>query len=521
MNIRTKALIAAIASSSWLVSPALSQLTVTEFALTDSQVTLTLGGTVASPAPPTAPSILILQMDGGSTSDWVSGSGTDGNTANTGQSGGLMVDGVSDSGAANVGDYSGNNRGDRILIPFTGGFVATDPGSGTITLTFPSGTFHSFSSGQTFSLFWGVSTGAADYASGTPQATGFSQSFDFGDAPNSYDTNLASGARHSVIGPFLGTLRDSESDGQAGAAADGDDTDGTDDEDGAVFNPTTFDKNTAVNNSIDLTIGGAEAAYRIWIDFDADGAFANPGELAASGTGGPGTVNVPISIPSGADTSNPKFARIRLFDLENIVESPEGEAAGGEVEDYPISIADTTIVDLISFNASADQAGTVEIDWVTGSEISTAGFNIVRTTEVPSGADAYETATVNDQLIPSKGNSVEGADYSFSDTPGYGRFLYQLEDLEIGGAVTRHVARRVEINPSLAIQHTTTGQLQLRFPNPSGWNHEVQVGELGQNGSVAWGTLPDAPHNSGSITFDVNEGSRESFLFRVVATEQN
>ena len=428
-----------------------------------------------------------------------------------------MINGFTDTGFPNVRarDRSAAIQGDWISIPMSGGFASGDAASGSVTITLADGSFQNFT-GETFSLYWGLDATSA-YESGTPLATGIEASRDFGDAPNTYDTNLPSGASHSVIGPFLGTLRDSEADGQASPSADGDDTDGTDDEDGVVF--TTF--NNTGSNSIDITIGGEEAAYRVWIDFDASGTFEHPGELAASSTGGPGTINVAISVPPGADTSNPKFMRVRVYDDENVVESPGGEAVGGEVEDYEITIEDTTIVDLLSFEASANHVGTVEIDWVTGSEISTAGFNIVRTTEAPAGSDAYETTIVNDKLIPSKGNSVEGADYSFSDTPGYGRFLYQLEDLEIGGAVTRHIARRVEINPSLAIQHSANGQLQLVYPNPSGWNHEVQVGELDHDGSVSWGTLPDAPHNSGSITFDVNEGSRESLLFRVVATEQN
>jgi len=61
---------------------------------------------------------------------------------------------------------------------------------------------------------------------------------DFGDAPDaSYRTLLASdGARHTALGPRLGTNRDGESDGQPTVDADGDDLVGTpDDEDGVVF----------------------------------------------------------------------------------------------------------------------------------------------------------------------------------------------------------------------------------------------------------------------------------------------
>ncbi|MEM7394974.1 MAG: hypothetical protein AAF492_21795, partial [Verrucomicrobiota bacterium] len=60
---------------------------------------------------------------------------------------------------------------------------------------------------------------------------------DFGDAPDpTYPTLQANdGARHVAIGPTLGTLRDSEADGQPDSTATGDDTNGTNDADGVTF----------------------------------------------------------------------------------------------------------------------------------------------------------------------------------------------------------------------------------------------------------------------------------------------
>src|SRR5690242_9110443 len=50
---------------------------------------------------------------------------------------------------------------------------------------------------------------------------------DFGDAPKPYPTLLVdNGARHEAIGPRLGALIDTESDGQPTPAANGDDTHG-------------------------------------------------------------------------------------------------------------------------------------------------------------------------------------------------------------------------------------------------------------------------------------------------------
>ena len=65
---------------------------------------------------------------------------------------------------------------------------------------------------------------------------------DFGDAPAPYPTLLAAnGARHAVLpvnNPTLGTLVDTEPDGQPNATLTGDDTNGVDDEDGVTFPAT-------------------------------------------------------------------------------------------------------------------------------------------------------------------------------------------------------------------------------------------------------------------------------------------
>ena len=75
---------------------------------------------------------------------------------------------------------------------------------------------------------------------------GFLQ-YDYGDAPDSYGTtDSAGGARHPLDGvTFLGTLVDADTDGIPSVNADGDDSEGTpDDEDGVVFSsPIMLGKN--------------------------------------------------------------------------------------------------------------------------------------------------------------------------------------------------------------------------------------------------------------------------------------
>jgi hypothetical protein len=102
---------------------------------------------------------------------------------------------------------------------------------------------------------------------------------DFGDAPDSYQTFLASnGPRYSDgSGAKLGTNWDKEPDGQPTLAANGDDQNywgvgGPDDEDGVVFGPS----------GVDITItalGGGDVQIRAWWDLNWNGVFDHTSEL--------------------------------------------------------------------------------------------------------------------------------------------------------------------------------------------------------------------------------------------------
>ncbi|MBC8355867.1 MAG: choice-of-anchor L domain-containing protein [Planctomycetes bacterium] len=157
---------------------------------------------------------------------------------------------------------------------------------------------------------------------------------DYGDAPAPYPTQLADdGARHEVVGDFfLGSGVDVDFDGQPTDLADGDNNDGSDDENGVVFN-------TVLTGGFGGTItvmASASGQLDAWIDFNQDGDWNDAGEqifasqlLSAADT--VLTVNVPGNALPG-DT----FARFRLSGSGNL--RPNGPAADGEVEDYQVSI---------------------------------------------------------------------------------------------------------------------------------------------------------------------------------------
>ena len=162
---------------------------------------------------------------------------------------------------------------------------------------------------------------------------------DFGDAPANYPTLLASnGARHFIVPGFrLGSVIDSEQDGQPNANATGDDIvppAGPNDEDGVAF--------------VSPLIAGTQAWVKVWLTSSATGR----GQLDAwvdfnrSGTWEPGekifnsftllSGNNTLSFPVPTNTVlGPTFARFRLSSAGGLL--PVGVAADGEVEDYAVT----------------------------------------------------------------------------------------------------------------------------------------------------------------------------------------
>jgi uncharacterized repeat protein (TIGR01451 family) len=168
---------------------------------------------------------------------------------------------------------------------------------------------------------------------------------DFGDAPDpTYPTLLASnGARHRVLvagNPVLGSIVDTEANGQPNTAVTGDDGNG-DDEDGVSF-PQTMVPGT--DGTMTLTVGATGGTVSCWIDFTRDGDWSDAGEAvvvdAALGAGSVSarTFAVPVGAPQGQAP-----ARCRIASVSGL--GVAGEATDGEVEDHlaPIGVEEPSI----------------------------------------------------------------------------------------------------------------------------------------------------------------------------------
>lgn len=158
-------------------------------------------------------------------------------------------------------------------------------------------------------------------------------SFDFGDAPNTYGTLLASdGARHVTgSGPRLGASVDAEADGQASANAQGDDANG-DDEDGVTLPATGLI--AGLQGTAQVAVVGS-GILDAWIDFNGNGVFEATEKIAA-GLAVAGNTTLSFTTPADA-VAGATFARFRVSTLGSVL--PTGVAADGEVEDHAIQIS--------------------------------------------------------------------------------------------------------------------------------------------------------------------------------------
>ncbi len=178
---------------------------------------------------------------------------------------------------------------------------------------------------------------------------------DYGDAPDSYGTLLASGgARHQQVfgGPALGAELDVEPNGQPNAAAAGDDTSpgglAPDDEDGVVLPPNLI---AGVPQTVTIT---ASSAGRIdaFVDFNGNGNFTDAGEKILDNVAvAAGANNLSFTVPATA-ASGPTYARFRISSGGGL--GPTGLSTTGEVEDYT-----TTIVSLEQFCAGPPPPGAI------------------------------------------------------------------------------------------------------------------------------------------------------------------
>ena len=181
------------------------------------------------------------------------------------------------------------------------------------------------------------------------------RTLDFGDAPNdlssidaaqinAYRTTLArNGPRHIVdIAIRLGALIDGEADGQPNLAADGDDTNTVDDEDGVAFNPTLFISTANVvlsgaQNTLQVT-ASANGFLSAWIDYNQNGTFSDAGEQLFNDRVVTTGANALAFTTRGTAPHGATYMRFRYSTQTGQANILTGQAPDGEVEDYRVEM---------------------------------------------------------------------------------------------------------------------------------------------------------------------------------------
>lgn len=266
-----------------------------------------------------------------------------------------------------------------VFINPTGGTVA--PGVNILSFEVPRG----INTGITYARFR-LTTGNAAYPNFTPSPTGpasdgevedykvqiVEQARDYGDAPEpTYPTSASAGGAVHIRGTYevapgtfrslaLGDRVDFELDGRPTAAADGDDTDNLDDEDGITFVGgkiragqmnqiivTTLTPGRSASDPLPVYLNG-------WIDFDGDG-WADPEDHVFQDVEITSTSQtLDFFAPLVAGTTRDTYARFRLShtpglsfagpvvtdwtDPVQVAQVPDGE-----VEDYRVTLEVGTI----------------------------------------------------------------------------------------------------------------------------------------------------------------------------------
>jgi LruC domain-containing protein len=164
---------------------------------------------------------------------------------------------------------------------------------------------------------------------------------DFGDAPSSYMTSLASnGPRHLLDGTtYLGiSAPDGDYDGYTGADSD----------DSSEVNSTSFDDEDGVNfvTALEIGLDSVVSVYasntgvlNAWFDWNNDGDFDDANEhIFADVTLVTGNNNLILRVPSDAVVSS-SWSRFRFSQQSGL--SFFGGSTSGEVEDHPITISES------------------------------------------------------------------------------------------------------------------------------------------------------------------------------------
>ena len=315
---------------------------------------------------------------------------------------------------------------------------------------------------------------------------------DWGDAPDTYGTDATAGNSGSdPVGPnhalgsdvYLGAEEpDAETDGQPTSGADGDDNNGTpDDEDGLSSIPALDISDTSYNLDVTVVNNTANTATLVgWIDFNLNGVFES-GEGATASVAANGADNGIKQLSwTGLSLSQTGQSYIRLRITTGSISTSDvgGAAVDGEIEDHPLLIADANTggTDLGDAPASYGEAGgllpdgsvTIRLGATIDGETSSYYSDDATGDDVQDGSDDEDGVTFVGGAVAERnpssgqGNGVDIVITTFREGRG-DTFLEGWIDLNGDGDFSDAGEKIVDVNitSGMADDYTFTGNIEI------------------------------------------------------------
>ncbi|MFV0484112.1 MAG: BspA family leucine-rich repeat surface protein [Bacteroidales bacterium] len=253
--------------------------------------------------------------------------------------------------------------GYKVSIPILDNDILVNAATGIITTTLEKGsavlnatndtviyTVTTFGSYGLDSMLYKIGTGKCEHMAWIYINVKESTDNDYGDAPDTYGTTLPDGAAHIMsldLLHFGENAPDGESNGHPSVNADGDDKNGTDDEDalgtsgGDLYSYVTDGYNVALSFKATNNVNSLAYVYG-WVDYGKDGNLdldnRSRATVSASKSNVPVSLRFDISDNSELITRqvDTLYTRLRIGTAETQVSESRGVALDGEVEDHRI-----------------------------------------------------------------------------------------------------------------------------------------------------------------------------------------
>ncbi len=235
-------------------------------------------------------------------------------------------------------------------------------------------------------------------------------------------------------GVWLGATIDAENTDNANGDANGDDSDGIDDEDGVTVLSTGAAGGTAVlrvvGNSVDA---GATVQVGLWIDWDGDG-MENTADEFYTGSGvtaSPVNIDITINIPAGQTSADVAKAIVKarkgggaftFGELSDVV--LDGEVEGHLFGGKPAILLP---IELVSFEASMKRDHNI-ITWITASETNADFYEVQRSIDGKN----FEAIT----QIKAEGTTSNTSTYNYKDYTFDAKSYYRLREVDFDGIET-------------------------------------------------------------------------------------